>query len=370
VVEGALRTALADRHVALGARMAPFAGWDMPLSYEGTLAEHAAVREDVGVFDVSHLGTVWVEGDDASALIDATFTNDPARLADAGGQYSLLCDEHGGIVDDLLVYRLDVRRWLVVPNASNTRAVVDALVGRARDRRLDDVDVRDESTAWAILAVQGPNALPLVDAVLADRVPSGAVLALPYLGVREVAAVSHTAGLVVCRSGYTGERGIEVVVPGHDAGPLWDALLDAGARPCGLGARDTLRLEMGYPLHGNDLSTAMRPDEAGLLWAVRGAQRSFPGRDAIAEASAPTRRLRGLATTSRRPARAGQTVLVDDRAVGTTTSGGFSPTLEHGIALAYLDAGLDEGDEVDVDVRGERIAHRVVRPPFVDRDPR
>ena len=370
MVEGMLRTALADRHVALGARMAPFAGWEMPLSYAGTLTEHAAVREDVGVFDVSHLGTVWVEGDDASALVDATFTNDSARLTDASGQYSLLCDERGGIVDDLLVYRLDGRRWLVVPNAANTPAVVAALIARARDRGLVDVEVRDESTAWAILAVQGPNALPLVDAILAGRAAAGSVVALPYLGVHEVTGASDADDLIVCRSGYTGERGVEVVLRAEDATALWDALLAGGAVPSGLGARDTLRLEMGYPLHGNDLSTSTRPDVAGLAWAVRCEGRSFPGRDVLADAAAPTRRLRGLTTTSRRPARAEQTVFVADRVVGTTTSGGFSPTLGHGIALAYLDADVAEGDEVDVDVRGERIAHRVVRPPFVDRDPR
>ena len=363
------RTVLHDRHRTAGARLAGFAGWELPLAFAGTVAEHHAVRSGAGVFDVSHLGTVRISGPGAAAVVDATFTNDPARLLDARGQYTLLCDAAGGIVDDLLVHRLGATRFLAVPNAANTDAVLRALEA-SRARLGLDARIERDAPDRALLAVQGPDALEVAAVVLGRLGAIDAVADLPYLGVREARLDGATAPVVVCRTGYTGERGVELIVPAGTAVAVWDGLVGAGAEPCGLGARDTLRMEMGYPLHGNELSTEVRPDEAGLGWAVRPDGRDFPGRDALLAVAPPARRAIGLVTRQRRPARRGMRVLVGDREVGTVTSGTFSPTLEHGIALALVEVGLDVGALVEVDVRGTPIRHELVQPPFVDRDPR
>ncbi|MEX1178124.1 MAG: glycine cleavage system aminomethyltransferase GcvT [Nitriliruptor sp.] len=397
--EVSLRSPLAARHVAAGAKLAPFAGWSMPLSFSGVLAEHNAVRDGVGVFDVSHLGTVWVTGPAATATIDRAFTADAAALADGESRYALCTDEDGGILDDLLVYRLSGNRWLTVPNAANTATVVARLrtlaVELAEEARPQvalaaaaaDPDpaelasgtalVDDASTAWAVLAVQGPRSLETIGEVLGVD-----AAALPWGHVRDAAlgaGVGLAAGghVVVSRTGYTGEVGAELFVPAELAGPVWDALISAGATPCGLGARDTLRLEMGYPLHGNELGPDVRPAEARMRWAVQltdrdGEPRRFPGAVALAAATAtgPTRRLLGLRAAGRRPLRAGCEVRRAGEVIGRTTSGGFSPTLEIGIALAFLDAGVEPGAAVEVDLRGSMISAEVVRPPFVDRDPR
>lgn len=361
------RTPLTDRHEAAGARMAPFAGWSMPLQYAGTVAEHEAVRSSVGVFDVSHLGTVWIEGPGAVDAVAAAFTNDPTGLGDGESQYTLCCDEDGGIVDDLIVYRLGAQRWLAVPNAANTDAVVAAL----RSAAGAEVAVRDESRGWAILAVQGPQALATVDRAR-ERVGGGGPAAtdVAYLGIVPI-VVDRQEGYLT-RTGYTGEPGCELVVPGEVAVALWDGLLAEGAAPCGLGARDTLRLEMGYPLHGNDLSTDTTPYEARLGWAVKLDRADFRGRTALEDAkrTGPSRRLWGLRGDGRRPPRQGMTVSRDSITVGLVTSGSFSPTLGVGIGLAYLDADVTPGAQVTVDVRGSDLPFEVVRPPFVDRDPR
>lgn len=355
-------TALTAHHEAAGARMAPFAGWSMPVEFAGTLAEHAAVREHVGVFDVSHLGTVFVTGPDAAAVVGGSFTCDVARVDVGASRYTLCCDERGGVVDDLIVYHLAEGEWMVVPNAANTAAVVTRLEGVAADLG-GGTAVDDQSAARAVLAVQGPDALPLASEVLGLDVAGIAHL---HLAVAE-----RVGGAVVVRTGYTGEPGCEVVAPNVVAEDLWDRLVAGGAEPCGLGARDTLRLEMGYPLHGHELSTDVLPHEARMRWAVD-LDHDFPGRDALAEAFAagPSRRLWGLRVEGRRPLRAGQEVRVEDTAVGEVTSGSFSPTLQVGIGLALLDDPVAPGDEVVVDVRGRDVAARVVRPPFVDSDPR
>ncbi len=363
-------TALTAHHVARGARLAPFAGWSMPLRFQGTLAEHAAVRHDVGAFDVSHLGTVWVEGTRAAEVVAATFTNDPARLEDGTSQYTLCCDEQGGIVDDLIVYRLSGRCFVAVPNAANTAAVTAALQAEATDR---GVTVLDASTEWAVVAVQGPRALTVTDQVLAGLgAADSPASSTPAFGVRSVALADGE--LLLCRTGYTGERGVELLVPGPLALEVWEALSSAGVTACGLAARDTLRLEMGYPLHGNELSVARHPYQARLGWAVRLDRDDFRGRQALAAARAagPSERLWGLVADGRRPARAGLEVLRagTDEVVGTTTSGTLSPTLGVPIALAYLPAELGPGDRVELDVRGRRTDAEVVRPPFVDRDPK
>ena len=357
-------TALTGLHEAAGARMAPFAGWSMPVEFSGTLAEHAAVRERVGVFDVSHLGTVLVTGPDAAEVIGHSFTCDASAVAVGASQYTMCCDEQGGVVDDLIVYRLEDQRWMVVPNAANTAVVVERLQEVAR--RLGEAnEVEDHSTSRAILAVQGPASLALASEVLGLDMS-----AIPYLGL-QVSHADPSRGAVVVRTGYTGEVGCEVVAPNEIAPALWQGMVDAGAERCGLGARDTLRLEMGYPLHGHELSTAVNPYEARMGWAVR-LDHDFVGREALAaiRERGVTRRLWGLRTEGRRPLREGLAVLHDGARVGTVTSGSFSPTLEVGIGLAHLDDPLAPGDTVVVDVRGREVEAMVARPPFVDRDPR
>lgn len=391
------RTPLLDRHLAAGAKLAPFAGWQMPISYEGVLAEHRAVRSAVGVFDVSHLGTVWITGPAATRAVDRTFSADAHAIVEGASRYALCTDEDGGILDDLIVYRLADQRWLAVPNAANTAVVVARL--RAAAQRIADEAapqvaaaaaaadpdpaalavgtalIDDASTAWATLAVQGPRALATLDEALGTD-----AAALPWGGVAEVElgdAVARPGRVLLCRTGYTGERGAELVAPAELAVGVWDALVAAGATPCGLGARDTLRLEMGYPLHGADLGPDVTPAEARLSWAVQlsdqgGEPRHFPGAVAIAAATAtgPARRSWGLRAAGRRPLRAGSDVRLDGEVVGTVTSGGFSPTLEVGIGLASLDRSVGPGDAVVVDVRGTSVDAEVVRPPFVDRDPK
>ena len=341
--------------------MAEFAGWEMPISFVGTIAEHTAVREAVGVFDVSHLGTVFLTGDGATAAVDGSFTNDATAVGDGESQYTLCATEDGGVLDDLIVYRHSAERWMVVPNAANTAAVV----ARLRAVAPDGVEVWDASTEWAVLAVQGPTSFPLVADVLG-------------VDPDELAFGQHTvthrgdASVVVCRTGYTGERGVELVLPNAAAGHVWDELVEAGAEPCGLAARDTLRLEMGYPLHGNELGPDVSPYEARSGWAVKLEGRDFVGRDALAAARAagPTRRLWGLVGDGRRPPRAGMDVGIDEEVLGTVTSGSFSPTLGVGIGLALLEATVEPGVTVTVDVRGTDTPFVVVRPPMVDRDPR
>lgn len=351
---------LADRHTAAGAKVAEFAGWEMPISFAGTVVEHTAVRERVGVFDVSHLGTVFLIGEGATAAVDGSFTNDAGSLVDGASQYTLCATEDGGVLDDLIVYRHSAERWMIVPNAANTPAVVDRLQTVAGD----DVEVWDASTEWAVLAVQGPDSFALVADVL-DVDPT------------ELAFGQHTvthrgeSSVVVCRTGYTGERGVELVLPNEVAGEVWDELVAGGAERCGLAARDTLRLEMGYPLHGNDLGPDISPYEARSGWAVKLAGRDFVGRDALAAAkeAGPSRRLLGLVGDGRRPPRAGMDVSVDGVEVGTVTSGSFSPVLGVGIGLALLDVAVEPGATATVDVRGKDVAFEVVRPPMVDRDP-
>ena len=364
------RSPLDDRHRGLGASMTAFGGWEMPLHYGSVIAEHTAVRTAVGVFDLSHLGTLRVRGPQATDVLARAFTADAHGLAVGRAQYSLCLADDGGILDDLLVYRLP-EHHLVVPNAANAAAVHEAVRTAADDLDAQVDDVKEE---LACLAVQGPDAAEVVLGAGVD--PGG----LGYLDCRPLdepspgpAASSGVGGLaVLARSGYTGERGYELFVSVDQAPQLWDRLLAAGATPAGLGARDTLRLEMGYPLHGADISVEATPVEARLEWACRG--RGYRGEEAYRRHTADTaaRRLFGLRAPGRGIPRAGQLVLRagEDQPVGETTSGTFSPTLQTGIALAYLDAEVAPGDELDVDVRGRRVPVVVTEPPFVDSDPR
>ncbi len=361
------RSPLHDRHVAAGARFAPFGGWEMPLEYAGggVLAEHRAVREGVGVFDVSHLGKATLSGAGALALADATFTNAIDRVTDGQAQYTLCCDARGGVVDDLIVYRRSATELFLVPNAANTDSVVTVLAAAAPD----GVEVTNQHGDLAVLAVQGPDSDRLLDAA---GLPAGH----PYLSFVDAAHPAARSPVTVCRTGYTGERGYEVVPTAADAPAVWDALMAAGAelgvRPCGLGARDTLRTEMGYALHGQDISPAISPVQARLAWAVGWDKPAFAGRDALVaeRAAAGGRRLWGVRAAGRAIPRPGMTVTDEaGTPVGAVTSGTFSPTLRCGIGLALLDRPLGPGADVAVVVRGRAEPFTVVKPPFVERRP-
>ncbi|GGN79615.1 aminomethyltransferase [Actinoplanes lobatus] len=353
-----LQSPLHARHVALGAKFAAFGGWDMPLEYAGggVLKEHAAVRESAGVFDVSHLGKATVRGPGAAAFVNACLTNDLGRIAPGKAQYTLCCDETGGVVDDLIAYLYDDDHVFLIPNAANTAEVVRRLATTAPN----GITVTGEHRSYAVLAVQGPRS----EAVLGE-------LGLPADHGYMSFATAAFAGseLVVCRTGYTGEHGYELVVGWDDAPAVWDAVIAAGVRPCGLGARDTLRTEMGYPLHGQDLSLDISPVQAGAGWAVGWSKPAFWGRDALTaeKAAGPRRRLRGLELTGRGIPRGHMQVYAGDKLVGETTSGTFSPTKKAGIALALIDTApaLADGALVEIDIRGRRTEARLTKPPFV-----
>jgi aminomethyltransferase len=351
-----LRSPLHDRHETLGAKFASFGGWEMPLEYAGggVIREHTAVRTAVGVFDVSHLGKAVVTGPGAAEFVNACLSNDLGRIAPGQAQYTLCCDDaSGGVVDDLIAYLYGPERVFLIPNAANTAEVVRRLSAAAPS----GVTVSDEHQRYAVLAVQGPGSGELLTSL-------GLPTDLGYMSFAEA------GDLVVCRTGYTGEHGYELVVPWDEAAKTWDALMAAGAQPCGLGARDTLRTEMGYPLHGQDLSLEITPVQARSGWAVGWSKPRFWGREALLteKADGPRRLLRGLELTGRGIPRGHMTVYAGGQAVGETTSGTFSPTKRAGIALALLDtsAGLAEGDLVEVDIRGRRAEARIVKPPFVE----
>jgi aminomethyltransferase len=359
---GLRRSPLHDRHLALGAKTADFGGWLMPIEYPGggVVREHTAVRERVGLFDVSHLGKALVRGPGAVEFVNSALTADLSKVAAGQAQYTLCCDGSGGVVDDLIAYRRSDDELLLVPNAANAGEVVR----RLRAAAPAGIEVTDEHESFGVLAVQGPRS----DDVLTDL---GLPVGHDYMSF--VDASWRGTPVEVCRTGYTGERGYELLPRWDAAGELWDALLEAvalnGGLPAGLGARDTLRTEMGYPLHGHELTLDITPVQARAGWAVGWNKPAFWGREALlAEREAgPARVLRGLLALGRGIPREGCAVRMDDgTTIGATTSGTFSPTLRQGIALALLDRSVAEGDEVVVDVRGRELRARVVRPPFVD----
>ncbi|MCW2819791.1 MAG: glycine cleavage system protein [Marmoricola sp.] len=358
------RSPLHDRHVALGAKFSEFGGWEMPLEYPtGVLKEHAAVRERVGVFDVSHLGKLRVSGPGALEALNACLSADLRRIGPGQAQYTLACDDAtGGVVDDLIAYVHAEDDLLLVPNAANTAEVARRLAAVLPP----GVRVTDQHDSHVVLAVQGPDS----DAVLAAV---GLPVGHAYMSF-EVADFGGHA-VTVCRTGYTGERGYELVAENAAAVGLWDAVLEAGAAygvvPCGLGARDTLRTEMGYPLHGQDISLDVTPVQARLGWAVGWDKPAFWGRDALlAEREAgPRVVLRGLVAQGRGIARPQMSVrLTRDLPIGFVTSGTFSPTLRKGVALALVNAQVQLGAEVLVDVRGRGETFVVTKPPFVQTD--
>lgn len=343
------RSPLDSVHRALGARMVPFGGWEMPVAYEaGTIDEHLACRRDAVVFDVSHLGTVRVEGADADERLQWALTNDLGKIAPGRAQYTHLLDEvDASVLDDIIVWWIDDEVFDVMPNASNTDRVRAAIGGT------------ETTHTRAVLAVQGPRAKER----LATVFPAAAAVGRFRVGSGAWEGVACTfAG-----TGYTGEEGVEIAVPAAAAADLWNAITGAGVEPAGLGARDTLRLEAALPLHGHELGPGITPLQAGLGWVVAWGKDEFRGREPLAaeRERGVGRLLRGIATDGRRPPRADCEVRVGDETVGVLTSGNFSPVLGHGIGLGFLSPAIEPGIEVTVDVRGTALAGRVVATPFV-----
>jgi aminomethyltransferase len=335
--------------MALGARLVPFAGWEMPVQYDGVIPEHRAVRTDCGVFDVSHMGELEVEGPRAHEFLQSVLSNDLDRIEPGAAQYTLLTNERGGIVDDLIAYRLEAGRYLLIVNASNREPDFQWL----KEREIPGSDVRDVSDEFALLAVQGPQSI--------ER-----------LGLDEAPAFTFAEGDVggiecmVNRTGYTGERGVELLVPSEDGPALWDAVLERGARPCGLGARDTLRLEVCYPLHGNDIGPDTDAISAGLGW-VCALEKEFTGVDEVRriKADGPERRLAAFVMDD--PGIPRQGMPIEDG--GEVTSGTHSPMLDRGIGMGYVPAVRAEpGTQLTIDLRGRRRRARVVKKPIYKRE--
>jgi aminomethyltransferase len=339
------RTPLYERHVELGARMVPFAGWEMPVLYEGVIQEHRSVRGDCGAFDVSHMGQIHVDGPTAEAFLQELLSNDLSRVGDGGAQYTLLTNESGGIVDDLIVYRFAHGQFLLVVNAANRKLDYEWLKGREPR----GTEIRDASDEYALVAVQGPRSL--------ER-----------LGLPDAPVFTHAMGeldgveVLVCRTGYTGEQGVELCCPAEDAVALWDAVLARGATPCGLGARDTLRLEVCYPLHGQDITTETDAISAGLGW-VCALDKEFTGVAALREIQE-----RGpVAFVMEEKAIPRQGMSIADG--GEVTSGTHSPMLDKGIGMGYVPAGSSApGNELSIDVRGKPRRARVVKKPIYRRE--
>jgi glycine cleavage system T protein (aminomethyltransferase) len=346
---GLRRTPLYEHHVALGARMVPFAGWELPVQYDGVIPEHIAVREDCGAFDVSHMGEIDVEGPRARELLDSLLSNDLGHIGPGEAQYTLLTNERGGIVDDLIVYQLDPCRYLLIVNASNTDTDLEWLC----ERELRGADVRNVSDQYGLIAVQGPRSL--------ERLGLDDGPAFTF-GEGEIDGIA----CMVNRTGYTGERGVELLVMAEEAGDLWECVLARGAKPCGLGARDTLRLEVCYPLHGNDISPETDAISAGLGW-VCALDREFTGADELRliKEQGPAERLAAFVMEERAIPRQGMSIAEG----GGVTSGTHSPMLDRGIGMGYVPADLARpGEGITIDVRGKPRRAKIVRKPIFKRE--
>jgi aminomethyltransferase len=339
------RTPLFGRHVAAGARLVPFAGWEMPVQYEGVIPEHLSVRRDAGVFDVSHMGQLHVDGPAAAAFLQSVLSNDIDRVGDGEAQYTLLTNDDGGIVDDLIVYRVSHGQYLLVVNAGNREAAYTWL----KEREARGTEVRDASDEYALVAVQGPASV--------ER-----------LGLDDATPFTHAMGevggieVMICRTGYTGEKGVELMCAADDGAALWDAVLETGVAPCGLGARDTLRLEVCYPLHGNDITPETDAISAGLGWACA-LDTGFTGAEELrrVKEAGPERRLVAFTMEEKAVPRQGMPI----GGGGEVTSGTHSPSLDVGIGLGYVPVGQAEtGSELEIDVRGKPRRARVVQKPI------
>lgn len=349
-------TPLLEEHRALGAKLTEFGGWEMPLQYSGIIAEHNAVRGSCGVFDVSHLGKLRLT-DTPASVVQRALTCDVDGLEVGQAAYALVLQDDGGVVDDVFLYRIDETEWLVVPNASNVQAVAEALKDTGGDPQ-------DEWDRWAILALQGPNAYEVFAKVWSDLDPA----TLGFHRWRELEM--YGAPGLVARTGYTGERGVEIYAPAKSAVKVFRALLEAGAVPVGLGARDTLRLEMGYALYGHEITRDTTPVEAGLGWAVAW-DRDFRGREAAMKVKdeGPRQRLFGVRLRDRGVPREGYEIQVEGQSIGTVVSGNFSPTLGVGIAMAYgpTESIPAPGADVTVSARGRSLEGYIVKPPFLEK---
>ena len=366
-----LKSPLYEWHVNANAKLADFGGWDMPIEYPsgtragspgGVIAEHTAVRERVGLFDVSHLGKIEVKGVGALSYINSVLTNDLERIDDGSAQYNLICNEEGGVIDDLIVYRRSVTDLFLVPNAANCASVLKAL----QEGAPAGLSITDAHQKYGVLALQGP----LAKDVLASL---GIVIDFDYMAFTEGLIPGHEnlGPVIICRTGYSSEYGFELIPLWDKSEALWNVLVDAIApldgRVCGLGSRDTLRTEMGYPLHGHELSTEISALEAGASWAVVLAKENFAGRAALLALKEVgiTRQLRAIKSRDRGIPRAGMDVLLDGKVVGVITSGTFSPSLKTGIGLALIEPGVKVGDHLEIDVRGRMSEVEVVKAPFV-----
>ena len=349
-------TSLLEEHRRLGAKLIDFAGWDMPLQYTGVVGEHNAVRTDVGVFDVSHLGKLMVTGPEAEDTVQNAVTADVSALEVGKAKYAVCLTEDAGCIDDVFVYRLGKDEILVVPNAANVDAVAEAI------RTAGSAEVVDAWDRWAILAVQGPRSGEVIEGLW----PNAGTTEMALYSWKEL-DVFGTEGLIA-RTGYTGEPGFELYAPTETAAQAFTALLDAGVVAVGLGARDTLRLEMGYALYGHELALDVNPLEAGLGWVLAW-DTPFRGKEALeaVRAQGPARKLIGIACTDAGIPRQGYSVVLGDSVIGVVTSGNFSPTLKTGIALAFVDAAEvpPPASSVSVDARKRLIAGDIVRPPFI-----
>jgi aminomethyltransferase len=352
------RTPLYEAHVKAGAKLVDFAGWEMPVQYEGIKAEHLAVRESVGVFDVSHMGEIETEGPQAAELLQRLLSNDVSKVEVGGAQYSCLCRDDGGVLDDLFTYRLSGDRYLTVSNASNHQRDFEWLQAHAVEF---DAEVRDRLEDFAMLAVQGPKARDLVTKLADGELPA-------RFHTAEIGVAG--APTLVCGTGYTGEDGVELLISPGDAPTVWDALIGGGAVPAGLGARDTLRLEVCYCLYGNDLTEERTPIEAGLGWCVK-EDSGFIGSEACRRVreEGPKERLAPFVITGAGIPRQGNPILHGGEAVGEVTSGTMSPSLGTGIGMGYLSSGLAEpGTEIEIDVRGKRRTAEVRKGPLYAKD--
>ena len=350
------RTPLYEAHAEAGAKLVPFAGWEMPVQYEGVRAEHIAVRTGCGVFDVSHMGEIETSGSQAEALLQRLLSNDVSKLEVGGAQYSVLCRPDGGILDDLFTYRLADDRYLTVTNAANHERDLEWFRAHAVEF---DTDVGDAMESYAMLAVQGPQAREVVATLASSELPRRMHTACVGLGVAD--------GLV-CGTGYTGEDGVEILVEPGVAVDLWGGLIEAGATPAGLGARDTLRLEVCFHLYGNDMDQSRNPIEAGLGWCCK-EETGFIGSEAVAAARADgtDEKLAPFVLTGPGIPRQGNVLLHDGEPAGVVTSGTLSPCLDQGIGMAYARADLAQpGTELEIDVRGRRRPARVESKPLYD----
>ena len=360
------QTVLHGEHVKLGASFTDFGGWDMPVRYSSDLAEHHAVRNAAGMFDISHMAEIFVTGDDSAAFLDYALIGMASEIALGRAKYSMICNQDGGIIDDLIVYRLASENFLVIANASNRKAVVDAL----HDRKSSfEASVEDQSDDWALIAIQGPKATGIL-----QKLTDAALAELKYYSIATGTVAGSRAYL--CRTGYTGEDGFEVLVSAEQAAKVWNEILNAGAQDgliaAGLACRDTLRLEAGMPLYGHELDESHTPIDAGLGKVVRlDEDHDFVGREALEKIAEPRERLVGLVGEGKRAARADYELKhpITGETIGFVTSGALSPTLGYPVAMAYIrDGNFGVGDTISLDVRGNLEPYKIVKLPFYKRE--